>query len=62
MLSRTYEAVYFLERRAIPGHIPFCTNGIDLIDEDDTWSMLLGHTEQFAYKLRPIAKVFLDKF
>jgi hypothetical protein len=51
-----------MTRQIILGYIPFRTDGIDLIDEDNTWSMLFCYTEQLAHKFGSIAEVLLDEF
>jgi len=42
--------------------VPFSTNGVNLINEDDAWRMVLCHTEHLTNKFRTISEVFLDQF
>lgn len=44
------------------GSVPFCTNGVNLINEYDTGGVFLRHTEDISYEFRTIPKVFLDEF
>lgn len=43
------------------GHAPLCTNGIDLINEDNGRRVLFSHTEQFAHQLWAVAQILLDE-
>jgi len=55
-------ALKILRARIILGYTPFRTDGINLIDEDDTWGMLLSDTEQLAHKFWSISEVLLNEF
>lgn len=40
----------------------FGCDGVDLVDEDNTWRVLASHAEDIADHTRTLAEVFLDKF
>mmetsp|Transcript_58747 Transcript_58747/g.128610 ORF Transcript_58747/g.128610 Transcript_58747/m.128610 type:complete len:270 (+) Transcript_58747:359-1168(+) len=42
--------------------IPLCGNCIDLIDENDGWSVFLCDSEHFSHQLGPFSQIFLDQF
>ena len=42
-------------------NVPLGTNSVDLVDENYTRCMLLGHTEQFPNKFGTVTKVFLNQ-
>ena len=42
-------------------HLPFGSHGIDLVNEDNTGTVLVSHPEQLAHKLGAVAKVLLDQ-
>lgn len=41
--------------------LPFSTDSVNLVDEHDTWCVLLSDSEELSYELRPVTKVFLDE-
>jgi len=42
-------------------NIPFGTNGVDFVDENDTRCVLLSHTEQFPDKFWTVTEVLLNQ-
>ena len=41
--------------------MPFCADGVDLVDKNNGWSMLLGKAEQLADKLGAVTRVLLNE-
>merc|ERR1712192_10410 len=41
--------------------VPFGADGVNLINEDDTWAVLICNSEQLAHQLRSISKILLDQ-
>ncbi len=42
------------------GVVALCSDGVDLVDENDGGGVLLGDAEQLADKLRTVAEILLD--
>lgn len=42
--------------------VPFCTNGVDLVNEDDTGCVLFCDTEELSDEFWTISEIFLNKF
>jgi hypothetical protein len=40
---------------------PFCGDGIDLVDENDGWRVLLGHAEHISHHARALSKILLNE-
>ena len=43
-------------------HSPLGTDSINLVNEDDTWRVVLRDTEQLANEFRSISEILLDEF
>ena len=43
-------------------YLPLRSDGVDLVNEDDTWRMLFRDTEELSDEFWTISEVFLDKF
>ena len=42
-------------------HSPLRSDSINLVNEDDTWCVLLSHTEELADELGPVSEVLLNQ-
>ena len=63
MSSHTYAlALSILIGPIIPGDLPIGTDDINLIDEDDTWRMILSNSESLTHKVWSISEVLLNEF
>ena len=45
----------------IHSHQPFSADSINLVDEDDTGTVLIGHPEQLPHQLGTVSEVLLDQ-
>ena len=40
---------------------PLRGDGVNLVNEDNTWRMLLSHPEQFSYELGTVSEILLNE-
>lgn len=41
--------------------VPLRTDGVNFVDENNTWCVFFRYSEKLAYKLGPISQVLLNK-